>query len=340
MEEQTKKGTERSEKEKKQRPHVTPITEPALPLLLSTVAMAICFIALLINKFIYPVSKELLAPVILQLIALVIPAYLVIMLTDSEKSMSEQMRGIGFRALRPEYIFFVLFAALFAAAASLILTLAFGGAHDAARGLTVLGCFTAGVNEYSVSLPYIILAYAVIPSFAEEFLFRGVILSRLEKVSFPFAAIVSTVLFALSGFSLGGFIPCLFVGVLSVFVLYTTRSLWSCIILHLLFNLYRLFLEANICAYFLSLQNNLLLIITVALALCLSSLLFFSEGARIFRKRAVKIAKREARSEKKTAGMTRIPSVLRSALAYRPTLIFFIVCICLFAATVIINYLT
>ncbi len=339
MEEKIKTEAARQTKEKKQRPPVTPINEPALPLLLSAVTLVICFISLLINKFIYPFGHELLAPVILQLIALVIPAYLVIMLTDAEKSMSGQMMGVGFRALRPEYIFFVLFAALFAASASLTLTLMFGGAYDAAQGLTVLGCFTAGMNEYSVSLPYIILAYAVIPAFAEEFLFRGVILSRLEKVSFPFAALVSTILFAISGLSLGGLIPRLFFGVLAVFVLYTTKSLWSCVILHFLFNLYRLFFEANICAYFISLQNNLLLIITVALALCLSALLFFSECARIFRKRAAKIAKRESRSAKKATEIARIPSTVRSALAYRPTLIFFVICLGIFTATVIINYI-
>jgi len=338
MEEQVKKWVNPPKKEKKQRAPVTPISEPALPMLLALVVFTICFVALVINNFIYSFSDELLAPVILQLVALVLPAYLVIMLTSPDKSAFSQMKDIGFHTVKAEYVFFILFSALFASCASLVLTLAFGGAYDASRGVTLLGVFTAGENEYTVSVPYIILTYAIIPAFAEEFLYRGVILSRLEKISFPFAAVISTVVCALSGFALGGIIPSLFIGLLSVFVLYTTRSLWACVILHFIFNIYRLFLETNISAYFLSAQSNLLLVMTVVLALAISSLLFFSESARIFCKKAEKIKSREARSEKKLGSIKNIPNDLRAALAFRPTLVFSIVCLGIFVATVIINY--
>ena len=338
MEEQIKKGANPPKKEKTSRAPITPISEPALPILLAAVVFAVCFIALLINKFIYPFGDELLAPVILQIVALVIPAYLVIMLTLSGKSLFSQMKAIGFRAIRAEHVFFVIFAALFASCASLMLTLAFGGAQDASSGVTLLGTFTAGENEYLVSIPYIILVYAVIPALAEELLYRGVIFKGLEKVSFPFAAVVSTAVSALSGFTLGGLIPSLFIGILSVFVLYTTRSLWACVILHFVFNIYRLFLETNISAYFLASSNNLLLIITVVLALALSALLFFSESARIFRNRAEKIQNRETKSEKRFGAIKSIPDDIRAALAFKPTLVCSIICLGIFIATVIINY--
>lgn len=338
MEEQIKSEAVASKNHKKPRPPVTPISEPALPMLLVAVSFVICLVALIINKFIYPFSNELLAPVILQLVALLIPAYLVIMLTSSDKSIFAQMKEIGFKALKSDYVFFVLFASLFAACASLILTLAFGGAYDASKGIALLGIFTAGENEYTVSIPYIILTYAVIPALAEELLYRGVLFTSLQKVSFPFAAVVSTVLYALSGFSLGGIIPTLFVGALSIFVLYTTKSLWACVILHFIFNLYRLFLEANVAAYFLSAGNNLLLITTLILVLALSALLFFSESARIFRKRAAEIAKHKVASEKLFVGIKDVPKNIRATLAFKPTMVCAIICLCIFVATVIINY--
>ena len=330
MEEQIKKGANPPQKEKKHRAPLSPISEPALPMLLAAVVFAVCFIALLINKFVYPFGDELLAPVILQIVALVIPAYLVIMLTSSGKSLFSQMKEVGFHALRAEHVFFVIFASLFAACGSLMLTLAFGGAQDASVGVTLLGTFTAGENEYSVAIPYIILVYAVIPALAEELLFRGVIFKGLEKVSFPFAAIVSTVLYAISGFSLGGLIPSLFTGILLVFVIYTTKSLWACVILHFVLNIYRLFLETNISAYFLASSNNLLLVITAVLALSVSALLFFSESARIFRKRAEKIKNREAKSEKKLGAISGIPNEIRAALAFKPTLVCAVVCLGIF----------
>ena len=339
MEEKIKRGANPPKKEKKPRAAVTPISEPALPMLLSAVVFTICLLALVINKFVYPFENELLSPVILQLIALVIPAYLVITLKSSDKGIATQMKEIGFRALRAEYVFLVLFSSLFAACLSLTLTLLLGGAYDASAGVTLLGSFTAGENEYSASIPYIILAYAVIPALAEELLFRGVMFTRLEQVSFPFAALVSTVVGALSGFTLGGLIPSLFVGVISVFVLYTTRSLWSCVILHFIFNLYRLFLETNISEYFLSSINTPLLLVTVLLALSISALLFFSESAKIFRKRAHVVASRESSSEARLSSLKNIPTDIRAAIAFKPTLVFSIICLCVFVATVIINYI-
>lgn len=339
MEEQIKTGDTPHKKDKKPRPPVTPISEPALPMLLAAVSFTICLVALIINKFIYPFGNELLAPVILQLVALLIPSYLVIMLTSSDKSVFAQMKEVGFKALRADHVFFVLFSSLFAACASLILTLAFGGAYDASNGITLLGVFTAGENEYTVSIPYIILTYAVMPALAEELLYRGVIFTSLEKVSFPFATVASTVLYALSGFSLGEVIPSLFVGILSVFVLYTTKSLWACVILHFIFNIYRLFLEANVAAYFLSAGNDLLLVTTLILALALSALLFFSESARIFRKRAAVIAKRKATSENRFIGIKDIPQNIRASLSFKPTMVCAIICLCIFIATVVINYI-
>ncbi len=323
----------------KKREPAQPCSDAALPLLLCTVAFAVCFVTLIINKFVYPIGKELLSPVLLQLIALLIPSYLAIMLRAQDKGTLTEMRGIGFVALRAEYIFFVLFASLFAVCASLALTLMLGGAYDASRGLMLLGSFTAGENEYSVSLPYLVLTYAIIPAIAEEFFFRGVVFSRLEEISLPFAAAASTLLYALYGFSVGGLIPSLFVGILSLFVLYTARSLWACMLLHFLFNIYRLFLEANISAYFLSSQNNILLIITVALALCISALLFFSECARIFRLRSERVRLGEEKSENKLFVKTEIYESIRSVMAHRPSLVFSAICALLFAATVVINYI-
>ncbi len=338
MEEKIKEGAKAPKKQKKQREAANPIREPALPLLLCTVSFALSFIMLLIDQFIYPIGSELLSPVLGELICMALPAYLVILLTSSEKSTFIQMRELGFRVPRAEYTFFVIFSALFICSASLLLTLSFGGAYDASNGITLLGVFTAGENEFSVSSPYLIVAYAIVPALIEEFFFRGVIFSLLEKISFPFAASVSTFLFALSGFSLGGLIPALFVGTALLFVFYTTRSLWSCIIVHFIFDLYKLFLEANISAYFLSSANTALLLITITLALLISLILFCSETVKIYRVRSARIADKKSRSASRFANIGSCKNEIRSMLAYRPTLIFSIVCICLFAATVVINY--
>ncbi len=334
-----KKKSRATRTEKAPRAPTAPITEPALPLLLCMVTFSICFITLIIDRFIYPIGKELLSPVILQIIALIIPSYLVILLTSADKAPIKQMREVGFRVMNAEHVFFTLFSALFAMCASITITLLFGGAYDLSNGITLLGTFTAGKNEYTVSAPYLILTYALIPAFAEEIFFRGVVFSRLSKLGFPFAALVSTLFYALYGFTVGGFIPSVFVGLMTVFLLYTTKSLFSCIILHFLFNLYRLFLEANICAYFISSQNNFLLFISIAIALSISALLFFSEGTKLYRIRAERISNKEIKSANKFKSIHLVGELTRATVAYRPSLAFAIISLLLFIATVVINYI-
>lgn len=328
------------QKQKKQREAIIPITEPALPLLLCVVCFAISLVTLIIDRFIYPFGNELLAPVIISVVALILPSYLAVMLSSADKSAKEKLSELGFKKLKADHIFFLIFSSLFMMSASLLLTLAFGGADDASRGITLFGTFIAGENEFTVSYPYLILAYALLPAIAEELLFRGVVFSRLSKVSFSFAAIVSALLYALFGFSLGGIIPTLFVGILTVFVLYTTDSIIGCMAVHFLFNLYRLFIESNVAAYFLSQTNRLLLFVTVLLALLISAILFFSECLRIYRKRAKDIKEKREKSAAKSEAFSSVISSLRSTLAYKPSLVFTVIIAIVFTSIVIINYIT
>ncbi len=337
MENNIKKEAQAPKKHK--RAPVTPLTEPALPLLTAAVTFVICLLILITDRFISPLGKSLLSPIIIQLVALLVPSYLAVILIHPEKPLFLQMRALGFHAVNAKHIFFLLFSMLFTICTSLLLALSFGGAHDLSHGITLLGTFIAGENEFSVSAPYLILTYAVLPALLEEFLFRGVLFSQLERISFPFAVTVTNVLYALFGFTLGGSIPMFFVGLMMVFVYYTTRSLWACVILHFIFNLYRLFMESNVCAYFLSSSNNTLLLLTAALAFLISAVLFLSEATRIFRNRAKRIAEKKQRSASKFANIRTVAGELRSMLAYIPSLVFIGICVTVFIAVVVINYI-
>ena len=318
---------------------VMPITEPALPLLLCLICFAISLITLIIDRFFYSFGNQLLAPIIISAVALIIPSYLAIMVSSDNKSNAKRLSELGCKRVKADHIFFLIFASLFMMSASLMLNLALGGAEEASRGITLFGTFIAGENDFSSSYPYLILTYALIPAIAEELLFRGVMFSRLSRVSFLFSATVSTLLYSLFVFSLGGIRTSIFVGILMVFVLYTTGSIFGCMIVHFIYNLYRLFLEANVCAYFVSQSNRLLLFLTVSLALLITAILFFSECLRIYRKRARDIKEKREKSAAKSEGLKSIISSVRSTLAYTPSLVFTIVIATVFVAIVVINYL-
>ena len=287
-----------------------------------------------------PFGQELLSPVIMQVITLLAPAYIVALLLDPKKRPLAVFGTLGFGKIKATNIFFVIFTALFASAASLAITLLLGGAYRASDGMTLLGTFTAGENEFTYSYPYLLFTYVLLPAVVEEIFFRGVLFKQLEKISFSYAAVCSATLYAIFSFSLGGFIPSLFIGLIMAFVMYTTGSLYSCIAVHLLFNLYRLFLEANVSEYYLSGSNSLLLLVTVSFALLISAVLFVSECLRIYRKKAADVASGEMHPSTRLASIKGLRDDLRSTFAYTPSIVLSSVCAALFLAAVVINLLT
>ena len=80
-----------------------------LPMLLVTVCMAVAFLSVIIDRFIYPFGKDLLSPIIAQLIAMLIPAYLCMLILCPEKKLSSQLKGVGIAKIGYEYVFFLIF---------------------------------------------------------------------------------------------------------------------------------------------------------------------------------------------------------------------------------------
>ncbi len=325
-----------SHQEHKNAAPAEPYTEPAIPIFLCLVSMVIALICCVIDSFIYPFGDNLLAPMVLELLAIVFPCYLILLAIYSKRSFRSQMRIIGFGAIKVRYVFFLVFSALFMISASIMVSIIFGGVYSAANGYTLLGTFTVGENDFNVSWPYLILVYALIPAIAEELLLRGMVMSQLDNVGFATRALVSAVLSALLGFSLGGAIPAMFVSVLVCFVLYTTRSLWACMIVRFIFNLFRLFLETNISEYYISTAQRGLLLIVLFAVMLISGALFFAEASRIYRERAKSIIDGEVQSRQ--LSISTVKTDMKKIASYRPTIILSGVCAAIFATVVIINY--
>ena len=327
-------------KEKILRAPVEPRKEGFLPLLLCTVSMAIALLAVIIDKFIYRFGGELLAPMLSQLIILLIPAYMFTLIILPEGSTASKLRSLGISRLRAEYVFFMIFTALFMISTSLVMNIIFGGVYTASEGFTLLGAFTAGVGEYTVSYPYLIIVYAAIPAIVEEIVFRGLLYTTLSKVSEGVAVCLSSIISAAFTFSIGGFPAALFCSLTYCFVRHTTRSLQSCMIVHFIFNLYAIFAQTNLSKYFLSSQNLVLLIIVVVAALLVSAALFFSETARVYRGFAKKIKEGEETSGLSAPDFKKLLEDGRSVLLYRPTLICTVVFLASFLAITVIRLLS
>lgn len=315
-----------------------PQKEGFLPILLATVCMVVALLAVIIDKFVYRFGGEMISPMIAQIIILLIPSYLCMLLIFPEKSPLYQLKAIGMGRLRAEYIFFMIFTSMFMITTSLLLHIVFGGVYPISDGFTLLGAFTAGVGEYTVSYPYLIIVYAAVPAIVEELLFRGIIYSLLSKISENIAICVSSITSAAFAFSIGGFPAALFCGLTYCFIRHTTGTIQACMIVHFAFNLYALFAQTNIAKYFVSSQNLFLLVIVIIALWLISVALFCSESSKLYRSKSKRIKDGLDSSALPSVNIKAIISELKSIFAYRPTVICSIVFAVSFIATTIIGY--
>ena len=222
---------------------------------------------------------------------------------------------------------------------SLTLNICLGGVYDAAEGFTLLGSFTAGVGEYTASYPYLAIIYAIAPALIDELMLRGLIYSRLSEKNEFFAISVSSIFSVMLSFTLAGIPAALLCALTYCFIRNVTGSLFPSVIIHLIFNLYAVFLQTNVAKYFLSSQNNALLIIIVITVWLICALLFFSESARIFKAKAERIKLGEEGSTLPSISFRRLGKDLKEAFSYRPTFVCAIISATLFVANTVLRYI-
>lgn len=318
-------------------PAVSAKSDLFYPFLLIAICASLGLVALIIDRFVSPFGDGLLAPVMGQLIILAIPAYLFLQLTKREVSLQEHLHRVGFGRLRAEHIFFMIFTALFMMSTSFILNTLFYGIYKASAGFTLLGIFTAGNGEYTVTAPYLIVTYAIFPAVIEELIFRGILYKEFSKINEPFAWVMSSIVSALFTFTVGGFPAAFFSAIVYCLVRHVTNTLQGCIIVHFLFNIYALYLQTNLCKYIMSSTGNLLLL-TVTIGLWLVfSILFCSECGRIFRQRGDRVKRGEESSTFPTFKLETVKADIFSILYHTPTLVCVAVSVAVFAAIVIIG---
>ena len=93
------------------------------------------------------------------------------------------------------------------------------------------------------NIAYIIITFAILPAFTEEFVFRGIVQSEYTDYGVGIAIVISSLMFAMLHFNLKQFIVYFYCGVILSYTVYITQSIWAGVILHFLNNLYGLFGE-------------------------------------------------------------------------------------------------
>lgn len=94
-----------------------------------------------------------------------------------------------------------------------------------------------------------IISVCILPALAEEFLFRGVMLSSYKAKGLIPSAIFTSVIFALSHFNLAQLVHQAILGFVLAYITIASGSVWYAVIMHLLNNLIALFIGKIIPAY-------------------------------------------------------------------------------------------
>ncbi len=217
-----------------------------------------------------------LAVSVLQLLVYMIPS-----LIYTKLRFTERTHALRLRLFRPRHVIF-----MFAAVCAMILgsTLINYGMHSAfpdsyqADASLFQNVGGAGVADGGL---YAVTAFAIIPAVCEEFLFRAVVCAEFECAGVGTSVLFSTLLFAMSHFSLMRMPVYLFSGLVLVMVMYVTRSVVASMAVHASSNALSLFLESLV--YKVVNRQGIVIFVFLAAALFIFfAALTFGEAQKIY----------------------------------------------------------
>ncbi len=198
------------------------------------------FVLLLLSSLIPPgdsVSELFLSDIVLQILIFILPSLFYCKLCKVPISKNSSMTT--WLPIR-----FILLAGLFGVLVlgSMLINL---GVYSLAGSVEQIGSSSAQtltqIESVSGAL-YVVVAFCIVPAVAEEFFFRGILLSEYSENGRFAALVITSLVFAMAHFDLMQLPAYFFSGMILGFSLVVTRSLLAPILLHCASNLFNIFL--------------------------------------------------------------------------------------------------
>lgn len=218
-----------------------------------------------------------LAVVVLQLVVFAVPALIY-----------GKLKGEGYAkklrlALpRPEAMICVAIASVLLISGEMLLRIALSRFLPVSDGFSLYGAYAATGADGSLNALYIIFAFALIPAVCEEFVFRSIMIAEYESCGVFTAVIASSLLFSAMHFDLVRAPIYLFSGIVLAMTLYVTRSTLAVVIVHFIYNIFGLFGQKYISAFYETTGSEELFVFLLAVIFILFLVLFFGEAGRIY----------------------------------------------------------
>lgn len=216
-------------------------------LVLSTYLFLILF--KLIHLFIIDKTVENLLIIPFQLFIFFVP-FLFFLVNKKGWRISELPRILRFRMTKGYQIPLLISATLLLVSGTMLVSLVFAGSGSLEEGFTLYNTFVSRNNGSFWSSIYLIIAYAAVPAICEETVFRAVLCREYEKYNVVCGVIASSVFFALLHFNVYQFPVYFFSGIMLALVMYATGSVVASIIMHMAFNVFGLFGQPYLNAFY------------------------------------------------------------------------------------------
>ena len=220
--------------------------------------------------------------ILLQILIFILPAFLYCKLRG--ESFPDRIR---LRPVRPEHLLFSVCMLVVMICGGLLTEILTGGISSLAGNFTLYSTFVAHTGS-GLEIFYAVLAYAVLPAFGEELVFRSILCAEYEKRGAGVSVAVSALFFAMLHFSFAHFLTYLLLGILLAVSLYVTRSFLMPCLLHLLYNVFCLFGQPYLSAFYVTAGSNEIFIFCLVLLFLLFSAFGVGEMRKIYHHYAVR----------------------------------------------------
>ena len=265
---QTNKAAEQGKNAPARRFRPTPIT-------LALCIYVLLLLARLLDASVLTRDNEYFGIIVLQIVIFLIPAFAYLRLRG--KVVRNRLR---LSPPRLDQLLLLVGAILALSGGGMLLQLLLGGTDGS---FTLYDTFISKSYGTTSNTLYLILAYAVLPAFCEELVFRGIFLAEYEKHGAGCAALMSMLFFTMLHFDLRNIPLYLFSALVLCIVLYAARSLYAAMLVHFVYNLFCLFGVPYVTAVYASMGRVWILIFLLIVMLLFGAALFCGEAARLYR---------------------------------------------------------
>lgn len=163
-----------------------------------------------------------------------------------------------------------------------LLTILLCGDSTPAGGFDLYNTFTARGGEGFFGNVRLIVCYALLPAVCEEFMFRGLVCFEYRSGGVVRSVVMSALLFGMLHLELKLLPVYIVSGVVLCLVLYATRSLIACVAVHLLYNIFAIYLQPYLSSFYLTTASRALFLMLLVAIMLIAALVFCMSAARLY----------------------------------------------------------